>query len=57
MVFLFLVLAACAFYAGLDIRHRKETGEALIKGIVNKSEVQKPAADAAAAPEKDGKAE
>ena len=57
MVLLFLVLAACAFYAGLDIRHRKETGEALIKGIVNKSEVQKPAADGAAAPEKDGKAE
>lgn len=57
MVLMFLVLAACAFYAGMDIRHRKETGESLIKGIVNKSEVQKPAADGAAAPETDAKAE
>jgi pSer/pThr/pTyr-binding forkhead associated (FHA) protein len=44
MILLFLVLAACAFYAGLDIRHRKESGESLIKGIVNKSEAQQPAA-------------
>lgn len=38
MVILFLVLAVCAFYAGLDIRHRKEVGQSLLKGIVNKPE-------------------
>jgi len=48
MIILFLVLASGAFYAGLDIRHRKETGESLIKGIVNKSDV----VEAAPAPDK-----
>ena len=47
MIVLFLVLAACAFYAGLDIRHRKETNESLLKGIVNKpdTEAVAPATD------------
>jgi pSer/pThr/pTyr-binding forkhead associated (FHA) protein len=36
MIVLFLVLAAAAFTAGLSIRHKKETGETLIKAIVNK---------------------
>ena len=47
MLLVFLVLASGAFYAGLDIRHRKETGESLIKGIVNKPDAAKaaPAAD------------
>jgi pSer/pThr/pTyr-binding forkhead associated (FHA) protein len=40
MIALFLVLAACAFYAGLDIRHRKETNESLLKGIVNKPDTE-----------------
>lgn len=50
MIILFLILAAGAFYAGLDIRHRKETGESLIKGIVNKSDVVVAAPQAAVAP-------
>ena len=36
MVLLFLVYAAAAFFTGLAIRHQKDTGEALIKAIVNK---------------------
>lgn len=43
MLLLFLILAACAFYVGLDIRHRKETDETLLKGIVNKSETEQAA--------------
>ena len=49
MVFLFLVLAAGCFFAGLAIRHEKDTGEPLIKAIVNKDgpleEAPAPAAD------------
>lgn len=49
MVFLFLVLAAGCFFAGLAIRHEKDTGEALIKAIVNKDgpleDAPAPAAD------------
>jgi pSer/pThr/pTyr-binding forkhead associated (FHA) protein len=47
MILLFLVLASGAFYAGLDIRHRKETGEWLLKGIVNKSDALEVAPDPA----------
>ncbi len=43
MVVFFLLLAAVAFYAGMEIRHRKEVGEPLIKGIVNKGDVGKSA--------------
>lgn len=50
MILLFLVLAAVAFYVGMDIRHRKEVKEPLLKGIVNKGDVEK------AAPKKDAKA-
>jgi len=39
MVVLFLLLAGAAFYTGLSIRHKKETGESLLKGIVNKEDV------------------
>lgn len=38
MILLFIVLAAAAFVAGLSIRHQKETGETLIKAIVNKGD-------------------
>lgn len=43
MIILFIVLAAGAFYAGISIRHQKETGESLLKAIVNKEEVSKEA--------------
>ena len=43
MIFLFIVLAVAAFYAGISIRHQKETGESLFKAIVNKGELQKKA--------------
>jgi len=43
MVFLFLVLAAGCFFAGLAIRHQKDTGEPLIKAIVNKGETKEEA--------------
>lgn len=45
MVLLFLVLAAAAFFTGLAIRHQKDTGEALIKAIVNKPFPGKKATD------------
>lgn len=37
-ILVFLILTAAAFYAGLEVRHQRETGETLLKGIVNKSE-------------------
>ena len=43
MIFLFIILAVAAFYAGISIRHQKETGESLLKAIVNKGELQKKA--------------
>jgi len=43
MAILFFALAAAAFYAGISIRHEKETGESLLKAIVNKEEIQKEA--------------
>jgi hypothetical protein len=52
MIVLFLVLAAAAFAVGLSIRHQKETGEPLIKAIVNKGDRVEKAAPAAAAPAK-----
>lgn len=50
MIVLFLVLAAAAFATGLSIRHQKETGEPLIKAIVNKGDrvQQAPSAEAPA---------
>jgi len=50
---LFLVLATTAFVTGLAIRHQKDTGETLIKAIVNKGDLEKktPAVDEAAAQE------
>ncbi len=45
MVILFLLLAAAAFATGLSIRHQKETGEALIKAIVNKPDRVEKAAE------------
>jgi predicted component of type VI protein secretion system len=50
MVLLFLLLAAAAFITGLSIRHKKETGESLIKGIVNKGDVVEKEAPAATPP-------
>lgn len=51
MVLVFLLLAAAAFVTGLSIRHQKDTGESLIKAIVNKSdrveETAQPAEDPA----------
>jgi len=53
MIFLFLILAAAAFFTGLSIRHQKETGESLWKSMANKDEAAKPAPAAeTAAPEK-----
>lgn len=40
MILLFLVLAAGAFYAGLEIRHRKVTGEALFSSIMGNSDAE-----------------
>jgi uncharacterized protein HemX len=45
MVLLFLLLAAAAFATGLSIRHQKETGESLIKAIVNKPDRVEKAAE------------
>lgn len=45
MVLLFLLLAAAAFATGLSIRHHKETGESLIKAIVNKPDREEKAAE------------
>ncbi len=52
MIVLFLVLAAAAFAAGLSIRHQKETGETLIKAIVNKGDRVEKAAPAVEEPAK-----
>lgn len=52
MIVLFLILAAAAFITGLSIRHKKETGETLIKAIVNKSDRVEKAAPPAEAPAK-----
>jgi pSer/pThr/pTyr-binding forkhead associated (FHA) protein len=52
MIVLFLILAAAAFITGLSIRHKKETGETLIKAIVNKSDRVEKAAPPAEAPKK-----
>ncbi len=52
MILLFLILAASAFYAGLDIRHRKETkGESILSGLVNPPKAGKPAPKAAPVPD------
>ena len=48
IIFLFILLAVVAFITGLSIRHQKETGESLIKAIVNKED----RAEKAAPPEK-----
>ena len=37
-VVFFLIVAAIAFYIGLEVRHQKDTDETLIKGIVNKGD-------------------
>ena len=52
MIVLFLVLAAAAFAVGLSVRHQKETGEPLIKAIVNKGDRVEKAAPPAADPAK-----
>ena len=52
MIIIFLLLAAAAFVTGLSIRHQKETGEALIKAIVNKEDRVEKAAPAAKEPAK-----
>lgn len=43
MVLLFLVLAIAAFLTGLSIRHQKDTGQSLLKSVVNKGDVVVPA--------------
>jgi hypothetical protein len=40
MVLLFLILAAGAFFAGLSIRHNKDTGESLFAAMGNKQEAK-----------------
>ena len=46
-VVFFLVMAAIAFFVGLAVRHNKDTGESLIKAIVNKGDVAAEEAPAA----------
>jgi len=46
IILIFLLLAAAAFFTGLSIRHQKETGESLIKAIVNKEDRAEKAAPA-----------
>lgn len=48
MVLVFLILAASAFFAGLAIRHQKDTGRPLLEAMGNRS-ADAPAADAAGA--------
>ena len=43
MFLLFLVLAVACFVVGLAIRHEKDTGESLIKAVVNKGDDKKAA--------------
>jgi pSer/pThr/pTyr-binding forkhead associated (FHA) protein len=38
MILLFLLLAAASFATGLSIRHQRDTGESMIKAIVNKED-------------------
>lgn len=45
MIVLFLLLAAAAFATGFSIRHQKDTGESLIKAIVNKEVLEEKAAE------------
>ncbi|MDP4625774.1 MAG: FHA domain-containing protein [Akkermansiaceae bacterium] len=40
MIILFMALAAIAFCIGLSIRHSKDTGESLLKGMVNKGDIR-----------------
>lgn len=42
--FVFLILAALAFYIGLSIRHEKETNQSLLKSISDKDKTEAPAA-------------
>jgi pSer/pThr/pTyr-binding forkhead associated (FHA) protein len=42
MLVLFLILAGAAFISGAAIRHERDTGESLLKGIVNKEDMKKP---------------
>lgn len=53
IILLFLVLAAGAFYAGLEIRHRKVTGEALFSSIMGNSDSENeiPEGDAPPVPD------
>ncbi len=49
-VLFFLILAACAFFAGLAIRHQQETGKSLIEAIQGKYLGDKKAAPPRAIP-------
>src|SRR5690606_12196615 len=40
-VLMFLILAACAFFAGLAIRYQKDTGNSLIQALQNKYAVKR----------------
>jgi pSer/pThr/pTyr-binding forkhead associated (FHA) protein len=52
-ILIFLILAAGAFFAGLAIRHQKDTGESLIQAIKAKTSVKaSPAPSVAPAPVK-----
>lgn len=50
MIVFFIVLAAASFFTGLSIRHQKDTGESLIKAIVNKGDVVEKEAPSATPP-------
>ncbi len=40
-ILMFLILAACAFFAGLAIRYQKDTGDSLIEALQKKYAVEK----------------
>ena len=60
MIVLFLILAAAAFFAGMAVRHQKDTGGSLIDAIKAKNEktpLVNPAAPAPAPAEETPPAE
>ena len=52
MLFLFLILVAAAFFAGMAIRYQKDTGGSLIDAIKAKGQVKKTPAATAPVPPK-----
>jgi hypothetical protein len=47
MIVVFAILAALAFFIGLSIRHEKDTGQSLIKSIMDKGKTTAAEPDSA----------